>query len=1432
MSFRVCALLVAVCLDAWGQNSSIFIETIAGAATFDNQPARSTPIVQPQAVWVHPNGDLFISDGNFVVRRVRNGVATIVAGGGSVIDNSLPIPARNASLDFPNGLAGTVSGDLYISDVNRNRVQRLSADGTLVTVVGRGTAGYSGDSGRATSAELDGPRALALSAAGDLFIADLNNAVIRKYNVASGIITTYAGTAGKIGYGGDGGPALLATLGSVQALALDASGNLYIADSQYKDGEVVESRIRRVTPAGTITTYAGAGPVGFDGDGGPATSAKIKSSLGLAVDARGNLYIADTHNSRIRMVSPAGIISTYAGQSKTVNLGAEGIPALQAFLNQPAAISLDPAGNLFIPESAGDLVRRVDAQTKIITTVAGTSNPFDGTPGKSAPLNRPTSVTTDKLGNIYIADVGHFRVRRIDILTGLISTVAGDGKLAGSEGATANSLGNTLTISVDPLNRLLIADRYESAIYSVDLSTLKMIVLVDLSEYDSQPTGVAGDAFGNVFISDWNSDQVYRYSTAGKLTVAAGIGYHGAPAFSGDGGPADKADLNAPSGLAFDMKGGLLICDTDNHRVRRVDPSTNIIQTFAGDGFDNSDYDTYAATLASLRSPVALAMDSDGWIYIADSVANQIRVVTNDGTIYTAGGGSGKGFGGDGGPAILSLFDTPLGVAASGIDIYVSDSFNYRIRHLYYLSVDNHPVADPQRLSFRAARGGADPSAQLLVVSSSYVGLNLDYTVDDSDADWLYACTGTAGTDCYHGSTPDLVGVAVDATGLAEGRYTATLLISSAGSSPLRIPVDFTIDPPNTVTSVTLSPDVSRFRAAQNTTRIQQVTVNTAGKTPLPWSIRRQTDSPWLKFSATAGTTPATVDVSVDTTGLRPGTYSALSYFAVEGGSTTLYIATLTVTDARATMQIDRDSMLFEAVEGTTTVPSQPVRIYNSGGAPLSWQLTIPAVDDQRRNVNWVRASSGKDTVQAGGAPSLVNIAVDPAGLRAGTYSVPIVLTAAGAVGAPQVVGVRLRVLPAGSPARAVFNKTALLFLGSPGAQLNEQTIELSSTGGTLSFASVVNTGSGPKWLNVSPANGLVLSSAQKLSLKFQIAATTLSAGVYNGAVKFSFSDGSVRQVDVTMILRAGAGSADPKSRSAGCEPTRQVLLVSTMSENFALNVGWPVPVQAQVFDDCGTPSTTSEVNVSFDNGDPVLVLKNLSGGQYAGTWTPAATGSNSVSVLMQALRPGMFKGEWRSTGRLSKEASTPPILSSGGVLNAATRVNTAVLAPGARLVLQGANFPESAADAAVLIGGFSAKVVSSTANEMQVVAPAQLDGISQTYVIVNARGFSTSPQTVSVVPADPGFYALPNGTSAAAGTPLMVTATGLGAVDSTGKVVAPVTAKLGSLDAAVTSATLPAGADGVYQIRITVPAGATGAMPLVVTQNAITSNQIVVNVQ
>ena len=186
MGLRLLAVVLSVYAIASAQNATVFIQSIAGSTVFDNRPATQTPLVQPPAVWVHPNGDIFVADGNFLVRRVRAGMSTIVAGGGELVDDSVPIPAKSAKLDYPSALAGANSGELYMTDLNHNRIRRLNNDGTMVTVAGRGTNGYSGDGGRGVFAELSKPRAIALSSTGDLYIADSGNYVVRKLNTVTG----------------------------------------------------------------------------------------------------------------------------------------------------------------------------------------------------------------------------------------------------------------------------------------------------------------------------------------------------------------------------------------------------------------------------------------------------------------------------------------------------------------------------------------------------------------------------------------------------------------------------------------------------------------------------------------------------------------------------------------------------------------------------------------------------------------------------------------------------------------------------------------------------------------------------------------------------------------------------------------------------------------------------------------------------------------------------------------------------------------------------------------------------------------------------------------------------------------------------------------------------------------------------------------------
>ena len=326
---------------------------------------------------------------------------------------------------------------------------------TIHTVAGTGTGGYSGDNGQATSAQLAQPSGVAADAAGNLYIADRDNNRVRK--VANGVITTVAGmgpTNSAGTFGGDNGPATSAHLSSPSGVAVDAAGNLYIADT-------ANHRIREVTN-GMITTVAGNGTRGFSGDNGPATSAQLNYPSSVAVDSAGNLYITDPYNNRIRMVTN-GVITTVAGNGG----GGQGFSgdngqATSAQLNYPSSIAVDSAGNLYIADTDNERIRKVS--NGVITTVAGNGTygfSGDNGPATSARLYHPGGVAVDSAGNLYVADSFNNRIRKV--ANGVITTIAGNGiggqGLSGDNGpATSAELYNPTGIAVDSVGDLYIAD--------------------------------------------------------------------------------------------------------------------------------------------------------------------------------------------------------------------------------------------------------------------------------------------------------------------------------------------------------------------------------------------------------------------------------------------------------------------------------------------------------------------------------------------------------------------------------------------------------------------------------------------------------------------------------------------------------------------------------------------------------------------------------------------------------------------------------------------------------------------------------------------------------------------------------------------------------------------------------------------------------------
>ena len=326
--------------------------------------------------------------------------------------------ATHARLSGAKGVGVDSKGLIYISDSGNNRVRCVSQDGIIRTIAGTGTPGSSGDGGLATSAALNSPTHVAIDAKGAIYITDTNNHRIRRVSSGGaetgvfedpGIIKTLAGT-GNRAFSGDGGQATLADLGGPQHVAVDSKGNVYIADFN-------NHRVRRVGPDGIITTFAGSGPTGFgnggfSGDEGPAAQARLSFPLGMAVDANGFVYICDSWNGRIRQVGPDGIITTFAGVgplSPSATTIGDGGPATLASIN-PSAIALDGKGNVYIADDSNHRVRRVGSDG-IVTTIAG-SGPIgaaggfagDGGPAVQARLNRPVGVAVDTAGIIYIAE--------------------------------------------------------------------------------------------------------------------------------------------------------------------------------------------------------------------------------------------------------------------------------------------------------------------------------------------------------------------------------------------------------------------------------------------------------------------------------------------------------------------------------------------------------------------------------------------------------------------------------------------------------------------------------------------------------------------------------------------------------------------------------------------------------------------------------------------------------------------------------------------------------------------------------------------------------------------------------------------------------------------------------------------------------------------
>jgi len=632
--------------------------------------------------------------------------------------------ANQAELLAPLGVTIDGAGNLYVADGGNNIIRRQTPGGVTTVIAGAGCSDYFGDGGPATDAGLWLPGSTAIDAAGNVYVADIEHSVVRKVSTA-GIVTTVAGT-GANGFSGDNGPATAAAMNEAAAVAIDPSGNLYVADQ-------LNNRIRKIDGSGVMTTYAGTGTGGYAGDGGMATDAQLRNPIGVYADSAGNLYIADMFNQAIRKVDVGGHITTVAGNGTSGYMG-DGGAATAAQLNFPTCVFADAGGNLFIGDCQNNVVRKVSA-AGIISTVAGNHvNGFggDGGAATAASLSLPYGVATDAGGNLYIADQGNNRIRKVSP-SGIISTVTGPGYFSGDGGPA------------------LAATLYH-------------------------PQGLAINQKGEFFVGDGGNRRIRKIDTAGIITTIAGSG---AAIPSGDGGPASAAGFYQPIAVACDTLGDVFVLDTNN-TVRKID-ATGMIATVAGTGTAGYNGDSIAATSAMLNGANGIAASKDGVLYISDGGNNRIRKVTAAGIMTTCAGTGVSGYTGNGSAATAATLNQPLGVSVGpGGDIYIADYGNYVVRRV---AMDGTiSTFAGTGVGGESGFGGPATAAQIIVT-----GVNTDdagnvYLLNNSDdivmqvntAGIITHVAGTSSEDmglCGQGGVDSLAdlanptGVVADATG-------------------------------------------------------------------------------------------------------------------------------------------------------------------------------------------------------------------------------------------------------------------------------------------------------------------------------------------------------------------------------------------------------------------------------------------------------------------------------------------------------------------------------------------------------------------------------------------------------------------------------------------------------------------------------------------
>jgi sugar lactone lactonase YvrE len=711
------------------------ISTIAGGRTEGYEPlaqAVGNPVPNVTgigyAIAMDPQGRIYLGSDNPRLYRLNESTLQLdlVAGTGNGTDAGDGGQAVNASFSTILALAIDGNNNIYMAGTS-DRIRKIDASGIITTYAGTGVQGFSGDGGLATNATLTNATAMAVDHLGNLYFYD-GTYRIRRIDATTKIITTVAGNGSSSTDGGDG-PATSVSFGTRIDIDCDPAGNLIVSDNY---------RIRKVDLSnGTVSTLAGDGSPGFSGDGGPATSARLNLAGSLDVDANGNIIFLDINNFRIRKITNSTqVITSVAGNGIQCVGGfecGEGGLAAQAKLRMQLPsqgsgfVCVAPNGAITFHGLTG--IWRIDDVGNLRLLYGATFYYGDGIAATQASLSVPSGLCIED-GQLYIADQGSSRIRKVDLAANTISNFGGTGlNSASGDGGPVGlaGFGNLFDIVSDADGNLFVVDFGNHAVRRIDKATGIVTTYAGTlgtpgfsgdngpaaAAKLNSPSAVVFDKDGNLFIADRGNNRIRKVEkSTGNITTIAGNGSMG---FTGDGGPALSASFNSISHLTFDSDGNLLVSDRLNHRIRKIDMTSNLINTVVGNGSTTYPGDNNSPLQIGLDFPYSTAYNAAGDLFIADANLNRIlKLNASTGLVTTVAGTGTSGFSGDGNLASNAKINFPrdLVIDEEGA-LFFTDTGNGRIRKIEAAVVTgdskNYSARQPIRLF-------PNPASESLVV--------------------------------------------------------------------------------------------------------------------------------------------------------------------------------------------------------------------------------------------------------------------------------------------------------------------------------------------------------------------------------------------------------------------------------------------------------------------------------------------------------------------------------------------------------------------------------------------------------------------------------------------------------------------------------------------------------------------------------------------